>query len=643
MNMAPSKMHWLWIPLFVALAVAGATFQSVPLLYTLIFAICICVGLIAFDKIPHKLYLPIIFSMSLALLYQTTLMSPGLVGTDIHADYYFAYWTKTTGTWHWAFPSEYNTSFSSAIFAPFISWAFHIPLEWVFKAIYPILLALVPPLLYLLYKNHVSKQVAFLACFFFVAIPTYMIELVGIPKQQVAEFFFVLCIFLILSEKFKLKWKPLWIALSAVLFVLCHYSIFAIGLVYFAGAAVILLILRVFGRKIELGLKMKYLLPVVLGIAIIGGAYFSIVAEGRVWNSFTGTYSSMVKRINPPDTPTASTPTPVPTPTPAVTPTPAPATTPTPVPTPAATVMPSTPIPVTPVPVVTPKPTSEPAGKPFYLKRQGPIVKAAIGLDFFDVSATGKVFRILQFTTQVLVLAGIYRVIRTKGKGWSKAYLAFGIMACVILLLTVFYPGFSPIMNATRFYSLALIFLAPAIIIGGLWIFKKVGGIRTFTLAILIPYFLFTSGFVFEATKNTTIEYLDTPYSIALSGNRVEVGGVMTLNDTRVRNYIVDGSYYPVYADIYGTYLTFEKHDSPKDVPEMTIYNLYKRSMIKDDAYLFLRERNTENQEITFWLGVGLRTTRTYEEIKMELYLEGREVIYQCGNAMLLSPKTEVK
>jgi len=607
-----AKFHFLWPPLFLSLAISGAITLNIWPLYIMVIAMCICVGLIAFDKIPHKLYLPIIFSMSLALLYQTTLMSPGLVGTDVHADHYFAYWTLSTGTWHWQFPEAYNTSISTTLIAPFISWAFHIPLVWIFKVIYPFLLALVPPVLYFLYKERISKQVAFLSCFFFVAIPTYMVELTGIPKQQVAEFFFVIVAFLLLSERLRLKWKPLWMGLAALMFALCHYSIFAIGTGYLLGATVILLGLRLIWRKANLGIHLKPLLIITVITILAGTVYFSTVADGRVWNSFTGTYSSMAQRINPPDSPDTKS---------VVTPIPTPVSTP--------TVSPVTP---------TPKPCTT-KDKPFYLWRQGPIVKAALGLDFLDVSTTGKLFRILQFMTQALIVLGIYRVVRNKGRQWNKAYLAFGVMACTILAMTVFYPSFAPVMNATRFYHLALIFLAPTAIIGGIWLFKRIGGVRTFTLAILIPYFLFTSGFIFEATKDTTTEILDTPYTIAMSGNRVEVGGVMTANDAKVRDFIVAGNYYPVYADIYGDYLIFEKMDSLEHVKEIFVYQKDLASKEIYSSYIFLRERNIEHQELTYWLGVGTRTTRSFEETGFDIMMEGREVIYQCGNAILLSPQ----
>lgn len=618
MKLTWDKLHYLWASLFLSLAISGSLTLNTWPLYIMVISICVCLGLIAFDKVPHKLYLPIIFSMSLALLYQTTLMSPGLVGTDVHGDFYYAWLTRSSGSWDWQLPETYNSSMSSALFAPVISWVFHIPIVWVFKAIYPFLLALVPPVLYFLYKEHISKQWAFLSCFFFIAVPTYMIELTSIPKQQVAEFFFVLCAFLVISEKLKLRWKPLWVVIAAFLFIVSHYSIFAIAMIYFVGAAALLLIFRAFQGKVKGALRLKYVIPVAAIVVILGCGYYSTVAEGRAWNALTGTYSSMTQQLNPPDADTgANAPIKV---------------TPTPTPT------------VEPSPVKTATPTPAEKGKAFYLKRQGPMIKAALGLDFFDVSTTGKIFRILQFATQGLVILGVYRVIRTKGKGWSKPYLAFGIMSCVILALTIFYPKFSPVMNATRFYNLALIFLAPAIIIGGMWAFKKLGGVKTLVLCIFIPYFLFTSGFVFEATKDTTTEILDTPYTVAMSGTRVEVGGVMTANDMDVRDFIVygkEGGYQSIYADLYGMYLLYEKAQWGDTVGEdvMKIFNRQTEN-VKDNFYIFLRERNVEEQELTFWLGVGLRTTMTFEELTFEeRVLEGREVIYQCGNAMLLSPK----
>jgi len=52
-------------------------------------------------------------------------------------------------------------------------------------------------------------------------------------------------------------------------------------------------------------------------------------------------------------------------------------------------------------------------------------------------------------------------------------------------------------------------------------------------------------------------------------------------------------------------------------------------------SYVFMRERNTETQTVTFWNGVGLRTTYPFDRFKLEEDLKRRPIIFQRGNAVI--------
>ena len=58
-----------------------------------------------------------------------------------------------------------------------------------------------------------------------------------------------------------------------------------------------------------------------------------------------------------------------------------------------------------------------------------------------------------------------------------------------------------------------------------------------------------------------------------------------------------------------------------------------------DDCYILLRERNTEKQEITYQVGVGLRKTVGYAEVGFDEVLEGREIVFRSGNAVVYGMK----
>ena len=162
-------------------------------------------------------------------------------------------------------------------------------------------------------------------------------------------------------------------------------------------------------------------------------------------------------------------------------------------------------------------------------KREG-LVRAAVGLDFSSVSTQGKVFRIFQNITQIFIIVGfIMLLFKRRRLGFSTEYIIFGLVSVLILAACIFSPGFSSTMNATRIYHLTLFILAPHFIVGveSTWmgtrsLLRKMKlntnnidektSFNFFILVVLIPYFLFTSGFIFEITKQKAIDSLDTPF-----------------------------------------------------------------------------------------------------------------------------------
>jgi uncharacterized membrane protein len=97
------------------------------------------------------------------------------------------------------------------------------------------------------------------------------------------------------------------------------------------------------------------------------------------------------------------------------------------------------------------------------------------------------------------------------------AFLNIAILgACVVM------PNLAATFNMTRFYQVTLFILAPFCVIGGSDILhflsrKKVKEkyiLAIIVLAVLIPYFLFQTGFVYEVTKEES-------YSLPLSYYRL--------------------------------------------------------------------------------------------------------------------------
>ncbi|MEM2971688.1 MAG: DUF2206 domain-containing protein [Candidatus Bathyarchaeia archaeon] len=115
--------------------------------------------------------------------------------------------------------------------------------------------------------------------------------------------------------------------------------------------------------------------------------------------------------------------------------------------------------------------------------------------------------RIFAYATEVLIVIGFINIILKRNKIYlDKDYffMVFGSMIFLGALIVV--PGLASTMNTTRFYHVLLFFLAPLCVLGAKIVasifsrWKKEMMISFLLLTVLIPYFLFQVGFVYEVT-----------------------------------------------------------------------------------------------------------------------------------------------
>jgi len=279
-------------------------------------------------------------------------------------------------------------------------------------------------------------------------------EIATIGKSMVAEFLMALAVlFMVVDIKWWIKYPA--ILILGLLAAWAHYTIGIMLAFFILGIGTFLLIKE--WRK-----AVAYLL---IGIIVVSGifGYFSSVGEGFIVLAVKNigiAYSAYTQQQIATSTTPAVTPAPTVTLKPTNTPTDS-----TPIAKPSVT---STDTPPGRVPVVQALKTPS---KPNYLSSQPPLIKIALGLDFFEVGWSGKIFRILQYITQGLVLLGCWLILRSKAKWEFKC----GVLSALVLIgCCMFVPFFANIINATRFYHLALFFLAPAFVIGFEWIYRSV-------------------------------------------------------------------------------------------------------------------------------------------------------------------------
>ncbi|MGZ8932767.1 MAG: DUF2206 domain-containing protein, partial [Halobacteriota archaeon] len=185
--------------------------------------------LIAFDKfIPSKLYPLAVFVTALTLLFQQTLISEWLIGSDIMTEWSLAQSVLNMGVWNPNLPAQYNGMLSVLVLAPIYSLISSLELVWVFKIAYSVIFALVPASLYQIFRRQLNDKIAFLSCFFFMSFAPFYVQMIYLARQEVAELFFVLLILLLVSTEMKQTIRSALFIIFGLSLVVSHYGLFYI-------------------------------------------------------------------------------------------------------------------------------------------------------------------------------------------------------------------------------------------------------------------------------------------------------------------------------------------------------------------------------------------------------------------------------
>jgi uncharacterized membrane protein len=624
----------LFLILLLLLTVLSVTlinaYQNNILLLVCLIAIAAVVGLAAFSKfIQPEIYPLAIFIIGLCLLYQTTLMSPYLIGTDIYTEYHFYQVVASAGFWKTSIPSTVNSCLSITMLAPIYSLMLNIDGIWVFKVIYPLVFSLVPLILFHIFRQQISPKKAFLAAFFFVAVPTFSLEMIALARQQVAELFLVLVILLFIDRRLSLSTRLTLIIIFAASIVVSHYSIGFIGFIYMGLFLPFVFMIRsnIFRKSwgwltakagglpgsllSRQALPLKLLIIVVVAYFVAGFAWYGTVASGvnvnllsRLW---TGQTSVITRGLTE---------------------------------------------------IVT-QPTQSIAF--FDFSNRDSLVQAALGLDFLQASSQGKGFRIFQFIIQLFLIAGCLRLIfRPKDLRFTAEYIALSLTSILLILACIFLPIFANLLNATRMYHIALITLAPFCILGGEGIWLGISSLwrglrhmaqktavkaednrrylKFVALAVLIPYFLFTSGFIYEVTGQKVTDKVDTPYSIALSSYRLDLAGVFYWQDGAAARWLSQNASKEagVYVDSHSVKLLMF-YEFPGKVEQLP----RDATKLKPENYIYFTAWNTASDKVTFAVSrkPGLRQHIGFDDIPgLKAAIESKNKIYNNGGAQLLAP-----
>lgn len=151
---------------------------------------------------------------------------------------------------------------------------------------------------------------------------------------------------------------------------------------------------------------------------------------------------------------------------------------------------------------------------------RGETVLRGLGLEA-PPTVWNAVGRFFAYLTEAFIVLGFVGLVTKRVRVHREnEFFIFSLVSMAFLAMLILVPGLAESLNMTRFYHVLLFFLAPLCILGAGFIvnlvFKRKNEIVAFLLLliVLVPYFLFQTGFVYEVTGSDS-------WSIPLSSYRM--------------------------------------------------------------------------------------------------------------------------
>jgi uncharacterized membrane protein len=427
----------------------------------LIIVICIGVTLIAYEKIIPTAYYPYtLFTISLALLLTHTLSSPYLFGSDIHAEILFQKLTEINSFWDPSlFSGNLNAMLSTVMLPTIYSITLDMDIIWIYKIIFPITLSLVPVIMYNIFNRQIGNKFAFLSVFFFMSFYAYFVTLLLLPRQQIAELFLALFLLTLLDKQLDNFKKSFLLFAWIASLVVSHYATTYILLILLVGVYLLMKIFSVRNSSLKLS--------IVIFTGIMTLSWYIYISLASAFNSIV----SMGNKIS-------------------------------------TAVM----------------------NEAFSANSIDPSVNSAIGAGILGLPFLHALGHLWQIGTQFLILLGIIYIIFTyKSVKFDDEFIFLSIFGLLFLIVSMIIPFFASSLNMDRIYHIVLILISPMLIFGVLALtiisakifkldmLKSPRVVSSLMVLLLVPYFLFNAGAIYEITEKSDNFKLDMSHTVANS------------------------------------------------------------------------------------------------------------------------------
>jgi len=175
------------------------------------------------NRVPSRVYPIAVFLISISLVLLLGLRGSHLIGIDTHIEYLIFQHTLQNGRWQIFLGQAYEGCLSISILPTIYQSVLHIDPEYLFKTLYPILFSLAPLVVFVISRKFIRNQGAFLASLFFMSQIAFLTT-TELARANIAILFFALSIMALFHRELTEfnKWI-LFVILSASC-VLSHYT-----------------------------------------------------------------------------------------------------------------------------------------------------------------------------------------------------------------------------------------------------------------------------------------------------------------------------------------------------------------------------------------------------------------------------------
>lgn len=478
--LSPPALFLLILPLLTALGayIGMNQYRNNVLLLLVLSLIALTAILIVFNKFIHeKLYPLAIISIAISLLWHTSLISRYIWGWDIFTEYYFQNMVLTDGRWDSSLISSVNSMLSVVMLSPIYSLFCDMSPAYIYKVINPVLYSMIPLALFLIFRKQTDDKVAFYAGFFFMVTSSFFTEIPQLPRQAFAEIFFTVFVLLLIDNIIPPAKRNLLLILSGFSFVVSHYGLSYIIMFYLIISFVIIYITRKpviknYWNRLTARLirdksttnqsaapsiieeRTSLTIVLISLVVIFGLGWYMYMGSATLFNTIVNIGAEIYRNV------------------------------------------------------------SEIFFLDEFAKMREPGVLMALGLARPEFTTFSRnTYLAIQYIIELFVVAGVIELVinfyRTRFK---LAYSAMVLVSSILLFSSIIVPYFSGYLNISRIYHIAILFLSPFCVLGGIAIIRWIrilvsrgrlrGAINSVPLKIvvilvLVPYFMFSSAFIY--------------------------------------------------------------------------------------------------------------------------------------------------